>query len=162
MALSSQELILVHLVKLLSQVDRIGLRLQTDEMVINANRGGMDVAAEPQTTVPPSVADAPAVETPVRDPGSRRAPESIETGSPDAVVVRAPISGTFYSRPEPSAEPFCTAGSEIDEHDTVCIIEVMKLFNSIPAGVSGRVRQVLQEDGGSVQTNDPLFVIEPV
>ena len=77
------------------------------------------------------------------------------------VAIRAPMLGTFYRAPAPGQPPFVEAGQHVKANDTVCLIEVMKLFNSIRAGVDGVVRNILAENGSLVEYNQTLFVIAP-
>ena len=77
------------------------------------------------------------------------------------VAVTAPMVGTFYRSPSPSAPPFVEVGSEVDEETQVCILEVMKLMNSIAAGVAGTVAEVCRGDGEPVEYGDVLFRIRP-
>jgi acetyl-CoA carboxylase biotin carboxyl carrier protein len=77
----------------------------------------------------------------------------------DAAVIRAPMVGTFYRAPEPGARPFVLVGDRVTAETTVCIIEVMKLMNSIPAGANGVVTHVLVEDASPVEANAPLIVV---
>lgn len=74
--------------------------------------------------------------------------------------IKAPIMGTFYCAPKPGAKPFVEVGQEIKEDDTVCIIEVMKLFNTVKAGVSGRIIEIMAEDAELVEFNQPLFLVD--
>jgi acetyl-CoA carboxylase biotin carboxyl carrier protein len=76
-------------------------------------------------------------------------------------VVRAPMVGTFYRAPAPGAAPFVSPGQAVEPDATVCIIEVMKLMNSIEAGVAGVVKEVLVENGAGVEHGTPLVLIEP-
>lgn len=76
--------------------------------------------------------------------------------------VKAPMLGTFYRAPAPGAPPFVEVGSLVTEDDTVCIIEVMKLMNSIKAGCRGRVVEICVENGALVEFGQTLMVIEPV
>ena len=69
--------------------------------------------------------------------------------------------GTFYRSPEPGAPPFVAVGAKVSPDTTVCIIEVMKLMNSIPAGCGGRVTHVLVNDAQPVDTGQALIVIDP-
>ncbi|WP_423368591.1 acetyl-CoA carboxylase biotin carboxyl carrier protein [Burkholderia sp. LMG 32019] len=77
------------------------------------------------------------------------------------VTVRAPMVGTFYCAPEPGAKPFVSVGDAVAAHDTVCIIEVMKLMNALSAEAGGVVREILVSDGDTVEYGQPLIVIEP-
>jgi biotin carboxyl carrier protein len=72
----------------------------------------------------------------------------------DQVQAEAPA-------PAPGAPPFVSIGQAVEAGTTVCIIEVMKLMNSIPAGVSGVVTHVLAEDAQSVEADAALVVVDP-
>ena len=71
------------------------------------------------------------------------------------------MMGTFYAAPEPGAPPFVRIGQRVEPETTVCIIEVMKLMNSIPARARGVVSQVLVDDGALVEAGTPLIVLDP-
>jgi acetyl-CoA carboxylase biotin carboxyl carrier protein len=77
------------------------------------------------------------------------------------VAVRAPNLGTFYRAPKPGAPPYVSIGQKVDANTEVCLIEVMKLFTSVLAGVDGIVRQVLVKDSELVEYDQLLFLIEP-
>ena len=68
--------------------------------------------------------------------------------------------GTFYRAPAPGAPPFVQVGQTVEPDNVVCIIEVMKLMNSVTAGVHGTVRQILIEDSDSVELGQALVIIE--
>jgi biotin carboxyl carrier protein len=68
--------------------------------------------------------------------------------------------GTFYRAPKPGAPPFVDVGQDITADDTVCIIEVMKLFNAVKAGVSGRIAKICAKDGEMVEYQQTLFLVE--
>lgn len=81
---------------------------------------------------------------------------------PEGVIaIRAPMLGTFYRAPAPNEKPFVEVGQQVNADDTVCMIEVMKLFNSIRAGVNGTVTNILVENGGLVEFNQVLIHIAP-
>lgn len=75
--------------------------------------------------------------------------------------VRSPIVGTFYRAPAPNADPYVQAGSVVQQGTVLCIIEAMKLMNEIESDVSGKIVQILVENGKPVEYNQPLFLIEP-
>ena len=75
--------------------------------------------------------------------------------------MRAPNLGTFYRAPKPGAPPYVKLGQHVEPTTELCLIEVMKLFTSVYANVSGVVRQVLVEDGELVEFDQALFLIEP-
>lgn len=76
-------------------------------------------------------------------------------------VVRAPNLGLFYRSPKPGAPPYVQIGEEVGEDTEVCLIEVMKLFTPVVAGVNGILRRVCVEDGALVEFDQPLFYVEP-
>jgi acetyl-CoA carboxylase biotin carboxyl carrier protein len=78
-----------------------------------------------------------------------------------SVVVRSPMVGTFYRAPEPGAPAFVQIGLHVSPETTVCIIEVMKLMNSIPAAAGGVVTHILVEDASPVEYGQPLIVLGP-
>jgi len=84
--------------------------------------------------------------------------EELESGK--SFAVKAPTVGIFYSRPEPSAPPFVDLGSKIAEGDTLCLIEVMKVFTAVVAPRSGRVRKILADNNSMVEHNQTLFLID--
>ena len=65
--------------------------------------------------------------------------------------------GTFYSSPSPDALPFVAVGGTIRADTTVCVIEAMKVFTDIPAGISGTLTETLVKNGQSVEFGQPLF-----
>jgi acetyl-CoA carboxylase biotin carboxyl carrier protein len=75
-------------------------------------------------------------------------------------LVTSPMIGTFYRRPSPSSAPFVEVGDSVGPDSDVCIVEVMKLLNTIPAGCSGTVTRILVEDGATIEAGQALMVIE--
>jgi acetyl-CoA carboxylase biotin carboxyl carrier protein len=74
--------------------------------------------------------------------------------------IKASLLGTFYRAPKPGAPAFVEAGQNIAADDTVCIIEVMKLFNTVKAGVSGRIAKICAKDGEMVEFQQTLFLVQ--
>jgi acetyl-CoA carboxylase biotin carboxyl carrier protein len=69
--------------------------------------------------------------------------------------------GTFYRAEAPGASPFVEVGATVGPDTTVCIIEVMKMMNSVPAGVGGTIAEVVPENGQLVEYGEPLFRVTP-
>ena len=80
---------------------------------------------------------------------------------PGVVLVRSPMIGTLYRASEPGAPSFVEPGTRVEPETTVCIIEVMKLMNSIPAGCAGVVTHVLVNNAEPVEYGQPLLAIDP-
>ncbi len=77
------------------------------------------------------------------------------------IQVRSPLVGTFYRTPSPGAPPYVEEGDEVEEGQTLCIVEVMKLFNEIPSPVSGKIKRILVEHAEGVEYDQVLMEIEP-
>ena len=102
--------------------------------------------------------EAPAA-TPA-DQGEAAEPE----GSPEMDglhAVRSPVVGTFYRAPAPGENFYVEVGDEVSAGQTLCIVEAMKLMNEIVADVSGEVVEVLAENAGGVEYDQPLFYLRP-
>jgi acetyl-CoA carboxylase biotin carboxyl carrier protein len=86
-----------------------------------------------------------------------------ETASlpPGAVQVTAPLLGSFYSRPKPGEAPFVKVGDRVERDTVLCIVEVMKLMNSVTAGRSGVLAAVHAVEGQLVEFGQALFSIVP-
>ena len=74
--------------------------------------------------------------------------------------ITSPMVGTFYGAPSPDDPPFVKPGDEFDKQDVVCIIEAMKVMNEVKASKSGRIIQVLVENGQPVEFGTKLFEIQ--
>ncbi len=108
---------------------------------------------------PPSYAPAPqAHHAPVP------APQAVAPSAPAAVdgpVIKSPTVGTFYGSPTPGEAAFVKVGSTVKADTVVCIIEAMKVFNQIPAEISGTITEVLVNNGDAVEYGQPLFRVKP-
>jgi len=137
-----------RLVELMKEHDLNELDLREGERRIQIRRG-----SEPVVT-----AGAP----PPQAPAGAAAPAIAPPAAEDAaiVVIKSPMVGTFYTAPDPDSTPFVKVGDHVGPETTVCIVEAMKVFNQIPAEVSGKVIAVLVENGQSVEFGQPLFKVD--
>ena len=76
-------------------------------------------------------------------------------------AVRSPVVGTFYRAPAPGEDAYVEVGDAVSAGQTMCIVEAMKLMNEIVADVSGEVVEVLAENAGGVEYDQPLFYLRP-
>jgi len=90
------------------------------------------------------------------------APEESKPIKSNSIEIKSPMVGTFYTAPSPGAKAYTEIGTILKPGDIVCIIEAMKLMNEIKAEVSGKVVQILVENGNSVEFGQTLFAVEPV
>ena len=79
-----------------------------------------------------------------------------------AFEILSPMVGTFYRRPNPDSPPFVEVGDLVEADTPVCIVEVMKLLNTISAACKGRVAEICVADGGTIEADQVLMVIELV
>ncbi len=110
-------------------------------------------------TTPAAPPSAPAAARASAD--GDRGPSSEAPPHEGCVAVRAPNLGIFYRRPKPEAQPFVELGDEVDLETEVAVIEVMKLFSVMRAGVRGTVRQIVAKDAEMVEYGQVLFWIDP-
>jgi acetyl-CoA carboxylase biotin carboxyl carrier protein len=117
-------------------------------------------AASPRSSASP--APVAAVESTAPPAAGESAPPQVDAALPPGVVaIRAPMVGTFYRAPSPHAPPFVDTGASVSAEDTVCLIEVMKLFSTIKAGVSGKVARIVAHNAATVGKDEVLMWIEP-
>ena len=155
---------LAAIIELLDKTEFTQFRFEKGELSIAVSRGG-PLAGEPAQAPSVVAASVSATPTPTAAPVSVPQPPSAAavTGSTDLAadefVVRSPMLGTFYSAPKPGEPSFVQEGQTVASDAVLCIIEVMKLMNSVPAGEGGVVRRVLVRDGDLVEYDQPLFVL---
>jgi acetyl-CoA carboxylase biotin carboxyl carrier protein len=107
------------------------------------------------------VAGAPASQPAGGNPPSASTGHSPAGSSEDLHLVKSPIVGTYYGAPSPGAEPFVKVGGFVENGQTLCIVEAMKLMNEIESDASGEVLRVFVENGQPVEYGQPLFGIRP-
>ncbi len=129
------------------------LMLDTGSLRVRLRRGG----------VAPAAAFAPlAAAVPVAAPVASAAPAVPAAPKDDgALVIKSPTVGTYYGSPNPESPAFVKVGQAVKPDTVVCIIEAMKVFNDIPAGVAGTITEVLLENKAAVEYGQPLFKYKP-
>jgi acetyl-CoA carboxylase biotin carboxyl carrier protein len=148
-----------QLVRLMHRFDLTAIDLANEETKIRLRRR----TGEPAHSAPPApVASmpmpAPAAPQPVAPAPAPAAPSAPSAAS--GSTIDSPMVGTFYSSPAPDAPPFVEVGATVRAETTVCVIEAMKVFTDIPAGVSGKIVDVLVKNGQPVEFGQPLFRVE--
>ena len=131
------------------------LRLEIGDLRLYVRKSGEPAALAPNGAAPVAE-DEPAATSEPSEPAAPPA-EDDEGVS----YVTSPMVGMFYRSSAPDQPPFVEPGDVVADDDVVCLIEVMKLFNSITAGVPGRVKEVLVENGAMVEYGQRLLTIEP-
>jgi len=111
----------------------------------------------------PSYAPPPAHHAPAAPAPQAAAPSApaVAPAAADGPVIKSPTVGTFYASPTPGEPAFVKVGSTVKADTVVCIIEAMKVFNQIPAELSGTITEVLVNNGDAVEYGQPLFRVKP-
>jgi len=144
------------LIDLVSESNISELEITETEGKVRIVKGG---GAAPVQYVQ-TLAAAPAVAAPVAGAAAPAAAAPAVEAAPSGHAVKSPMVGTFYRSSSPGAAAFVEVGSKVNEGDTVCIIEAMKILNEIEADKSGTITQILGENGQAVEYGQPLFIIE--
>jgi acetyl-CoA carboxylase biotin carboxyl carrier protein len=145
-----------HLVRLMKQYDLTAIDFIEGETQIRLRRRGTETAAAPPPAGTAAVGATAASPLPRVEP----APQ-LPAAAPAGIVIESPMVGTYYASSAPDAPAFVSVGSTIRPDTTVCVIEAMKVFTDIPAGVSGTITEVLVKNGQSVEFGQPMFRVSP-
>lgn len=140
-----------RLAELMNEHDLSEVDLQTSELRVRVRRGatpgGASVPFVQQTSAP----------APIAPPS---APAAAPVDDAHLAAITSPMVGTFYTASSPDSPAYAKVGDHVGPESIVCIVEAMKVFNEIPAGISGRVIAVLVENGEPVEYGQPLFKID--
>ena len=139
-----------EILRIIDESDLDELRIETDGLSLHVLRGGATSAFEPEP-VPERRAAAPSA--------PRGAASEAES---DGLTIASPAIGIFHRAPAPGATPFVEVGTVVEAGTIVGIVEVMKMMNSVAAGISGTIVEVLIENAQPVEYGQPLFRVEAV
>ena len=110
--------------------------------------------------VQPTVVETPPEPTPA-PPKVEPSPAPVQAEvKSNKEEIRCPMVGTFYRSPAPDADPYVQVGDRVGPGKVLCIVEAMKLMNEIEAEISGKIVEIMVENGQPVEYNQPLFLIE--
>ena len=146
------------LVELMNQYDLYEVDLKQDKQQIRIAKGPEMVGGVSTAAAAPVAAPAPAAAPPSTAASTPAPADAADTSN--TITIKSPMVGTFYSKPNPESETFVKVGDMVNADTVVCIIEAMKVFNEIPADVSGKVVSMLVGNEESVEFGTPLFKIE--
>ena len=132
MALSDEDV--REILRIIDDSQLAEIHIETDGFSLHVRKGGGEASAPPPTT---------------------------DAESDGLVTIPAPMLGTFYRAEAPGKPPFVEVGTKIEPDTIVCIIEVMKMMNSVPAGVAGTIAEVFPDNAELVEYGQPLFRVEP-
>ena len=147
------------LIELLDESGIAEIEITEGEESVRISRYPPGTMAAPAVAAPLIAAAAPAATAapaPKAAPGATPAADSED----DGFLVIAPMVGTFYASSSPGAAAYVQVGDRINEGDTLCIIEAMKMMNQIEADTSGVIKSIRVQDGEPVEYGQTLFVID--
>lgn len=136
------------ILKLIDASDFQELKLEMGDLKLELRKAG-----SPRPAVPPAA--------PVAVPNGLAPVAATVVASGGGSEVSAPLLGTFYRAPRPGADPFVQVGDSVTADTVIGIIEVMKLMNSVPAGIAGTVTEIVVENGQLVEHGQTLLRIRP-
>jgi acetyl-CoA carboxylase biotin carboxyl carrier protein len=141
------------LIELLDESGIAEIEITEGEESVRISRYSQHAPAAPAPMTyaapPPPVASAPQA--------AEAAPAEPED---EGFLVAAPMVGTFYAASSPGAAPYVQVGDHVNEGDTLCIIEAMKMMNQIDADVSGVIKSIRVQNGEAVEYGQTLIVID--
>ena len=142
------------LIELLDESGIAEIEISEGEDSVRISRYSQNAPAAPVAmsyTAPPA---APAAAAPAAAEIAPAEPEE------EGFLVPAPMVGTFYAASSPGAAPYVQVGDRVNEGDTLCIIEAMKMMNQIDADVSGVIKSIRVQNGEAVEYGQTLIVID--
>lgn len=152
-----------QLLKIFDESTATELSVESDGNHIHISRQKHEIVSPPMIYPAPALPSTPApvaAAAPIAITAQQTLPPPAPAAAAEHTVI-SPIVGTFYRAPNPGAEPFVQVGSRVSVGDVLCIVEAMKLMNSIESDCAGMVMKALVENGQPVEYNQPLFIIQP-
>ena len=165
----------IRILKLLDESDFDEIRLETGDLKLVVRKRGHISSTPEQESVPSGLIELTAPDkSATSEKGTDTVKEAPTPSESSALpvglealeeatfaLIKAPMLGTFYRAPKSSAPPFVDVDTFVTEGDTVCLIEVMKCFISIKAGMRGHIVKVCAENGQMVEFGQELFLVKP-
>jgi acetyl-CoA carboxylase biotin carboxyl carrier protein len=146
-----------EILKLIDESDLDELHIETADFVLHVSKGaGGDGAS---LTPLMGVREASPTRTPEHPEPTQRTTSEAEADGKK--TIDSPMLGRFYRAERPGADPFVDIGTEVEPDTIVAIIEVMKMMNSVPAGVAGTIAEVCCDNASLVEYGQPLFRVDP-
>ncbi len=152
---------LKELIRLMTANELLELDLRDKDEQVTIRRPNTHAA--PQVVHAPTMmpAAAPmAVAAPAAPAAPVKAPAPADETA-GLLKIESPMVGTFYAASSPDKPAFVTIGASVGPGSVVCLVEAMKIFNEINAGVAGTIEKILVKSGDPVEFGQPLFLVRP-
>lgn len=138
-----------EIIKMVDESSLKSFKFEQDGTKIVISKGEKKIASEINTSLKPEKKALPFVQ------------EEIKLKDEDS-YIKSPMVGNFYSSEKPGEEAFVNIGDKVNEDTVVCIIEAMKIYNEVEAGVTCEIVDILVKDGDFVEYGQPLFKVKEV
>ena len=149
------------LIELLDESGIAEIEITEGEESVRISRYSSNLQAAPAPVIAAPPPPAPAVQAPAAAPAPAAEPAAVAVDQDDdGYAVTSPMVGTFYSSPSPGSAAFVQVGDKVNEGDTLCIVEAMKMMNQIESDVSGTIKSIRAQNGDPVEYGQTLFVID--
>lgn len=149
-----------ELIQLVNETEIGELEIESEDVRLVLRKTGGFISGGCYTTIP--VPEPPLVHhTPVTAVSNTPTPVEPQREIKHGKTVKSPMVGTFYRASRPGADPFVQLGDRVKTGQTLCIIEAMKLMNEIETEFTGKVVDILVDDGQPVEYGQDLFIIDP-
>ena len=154
-----------EILKIIDQSSTKEIHIEVDDFKLIVRKHDADGAPAVATpAAPPATASEPPAASPAPSAAAAAEPPAAADSAPPsdtAVALASPLSGTFYRAPAPGADPFVDEGDEVKSGDTVCILDVMKVMNTLKAPCDGVVSHIPVENAQAVGAGQPVMWFEP-
>lgn len=144
------------LLRLMTEHDLSEVDLKEGDQRIRLRKGSAFAAS----CAPPAVAYTAPAPTTAGTPSAASTGSASPPAGPKLIEIKSEMVGTFYSKPKPDKDDFVKVGARINPDTVVCLIEAMKLYNDIKAGVAGTIREVCVQNGDFVEFGTVLFRVD--
>jgi acetyl-CoA carboxylase biotin carboxyl carrier protein len=141
-----------EMIQLMNENGLTEIEMEKEGLKIRLKKGASGVEHAIYQEVRPAMAAPRSAESEAR--------EAPKPAAAAKAVIKSPMVGTFYSSPAPDAPPFVQPGSQVQVGQVICIIEAMKLMNEIKSEVSGKIAEILVNNGDPVEFGQALFRVE--
>lgn len=152
-----------HLVRMMHKYDLMAIDLVEGPTKIRLRRRGGEPQGQGYVPMggPQGMLGGPGPAPPPAPAAAQAVAAAPAPAVSKGTFVESPMVGTFYASSSPDSPPYVTVGTVVRPDTVVCIIEAMKVFTEIPAGVAGTIVEVLVKDKQAVEFGQPLFRVEP-
>jgi acetyl-CoA carboxylase biotin carboxyl carrier protein len=149
-----------EMINLMNENNLYELEIEKDGTRIKLKKGAATVSPQEQASaVPVFTGQEKAIKT--QGEAKAQLPAAKEAAA-NRIEIKAPMVGTFYRAPTPSAPSFVQVNEEIEPGQVICIIEAMKLMNEIKSEIKGKILDILVDNAEPIEFGQPLFIVEPL